>query len=298
MDKSYSLITISYKGDLKPFEDLCKSIDLHMPDVRHYVLVDRQDVPLFENFASDRRIIVDCSKELPQFRAFEFMGRRLWWRPMRTIVRGWIYQQIAKIHFSAKLKDDAVVIVDSDAVFLRPITPEHLFSGERVKLYHAPGKPSGPPSESDKWHNVALTSFGLPATGYTGSDYVSTAVIWSPEVVRGMIAQIERATGKKWYDALTKNFRFSEYVLYGVFCKMVAGSHQDLIEVTEQELAHCSWHHDLGDAEGIDHFVRSMDPVQTAVLIQSNLRMPAGQRAEIMQRFREEYEVLPHAARA
>ena len=285
MTKTYSLLTKTFRGDYEPFARLCESIDRFMPEARHYVLLDKSDLALFAPFASPHRILVDCSNILPRMHEFTLLGRRIWWLPFRRLIRGWIYQQLAKIEFVRTLEEDAIVLVDSDALFVQPLRPEHIFSEGKVRLFHNPGVPSGPTTESDKWHNVALRSFGLEPTGYTGFDYISQAVIWAPAIVRALVGKIESVNARNWIDVLLDNFRFSEYVLYGVFCERVEGEHRQMILPTEDELSHCSWHYDLATTEGVDHFVDSIRSDQVAVLIQSNLRLSAEMRADIIERF-------------
>lgn len=284
MTKVFCLVTKTYRGDLSAFTDLCRSIDQFMPDVRHVVLHDRRDREMIAAFAGPQRELVDCNDLLPGLREVTIAGRTVWWRAPFFPVRGWIYQQLAKIAAVALLNEDAAVLIDSDARFVSPIRHEHLFDGDRVRLFHRPGAPSGPVAESPKWHNVASQALGLTQRGYTGADYISNAVIWSPAVVRQMIERIERATGDAWFDPLIRPRRFSEYVLYGVFCEHVAGKHKELFSLAEGELAHCSWHYDFGSDEEIDRFVAEFDESKIAVLIQSNLSLSDAKREAIFNR--------------
>ena len=288
MPRTYSLLTKTFKRDLAAFSELCETIDRHMPAATHYVMVDRSDLAIFRPFASENRHIIDGTAMLPKFHEFEILGKRLWLRFPRSLVRGWIYQQLAKIEFVARCEEDAIVLVDSDTLFLRPLTNDHVFDGPATRLFHNPGVNSGPASQSAAWHNVALESIGLPPTGYSGYDYISQAVIWSPTVVRAMTERIEHVSRGPWYDQLIRNFRFSEYVIYGVFCEQLPGPHQDLVSVTDKELSHCSWHYDLDTPEGIDIFVKSMRPDQVAVLIQSNLQLDESVRRAIIDRLSTE----------
>lgn len=280
MARSFCIVTKTYHGDAGAFADLCRSIDRHMPDITHYVLVDRSDLALFAPYGSDRRKVIDCSALLPKFREFNLAGKRLWWRWPTRIVRGWIYQQLAKISFTATLTEDAALLIDSDALFVRPVAPEQIFSGERVKLWRSPEAGKSP--EHSKWHDVAMKSFGKAAVGYTGFDYISNAVIWSPPVVAAMIAKIESVSDRKWFDVLTANFRFSEYIQYGVFCDHVEGAHQQGIVPTEQELCHCSWHYDINTPEGVADFAGAIEDYHCAVLIQSNLKLEDHERRTIL----------------
>lgn len=286
MPERFALLTVTYRGDIGPFEQLCASIDRHMPDIDHYVLVDNSDVALFARFASCRRHLINCRERLPQLHEFQLLGKRLWWKFPATIIRGWIYQQLAKITVAASLTEEAVIVVDSDAVFIRPIEHDQIFRKDgAVSLYHRPGAPSGPASESPKWHNAALQALGLPQRGYTGADYISTAVVWSPAVVRAMIARIESTGKRSWIAALTRHYRFSEYVTYGVFCEHVAGDHATKVAVTDRELCHCSWHYDLDAEEGRQAFRAALQPHHVAVLVQSNLKMEEQRRAGILATF-------------
>lgn len=281
--RTFSILTKTYKGDYNSFCRLCDSIDRHSPGVTHYVLIDRSDRRLFARFASPTRHLIDCRDLLPDLREFNLGKRRLWWKPPHRIVRGWIYQQLAKLACVASLEEEAILLVDSDALFIGPLKKEHVFDGDRLFLFHNPGQADG--EEFARWHNVALRSFGLPETGYTGYDYITQGVIWSPAIVRAMLARIEKSTGLPWIDALIRNFRFSEYVLYGVFCEQVEGPHRQTVNPTSRELCHCSWHYDLSGPAGIEHFVASRKDHQIAVLIQSNLGMAEAQRNAILNRF-------------
>jgi len=282
MTKSFLLVTKTYKGDYALFEQLCASIDRLMPAVEHHILVDRSDLELFEPFATSRRKIICCTNELSQYRELNIGQRRLWWRWPGTLVRGWIFQQLAKLHYVRNLNVDAAVLVDSDAVFIRGIEPEDLFEGDRIKLYACPGKSSGPAEQSPKWHDVASRSLGLREKGYTGSDYISQAVIWSPTIIRQMLDRIETVCGTSWDRALTKSFRFSEYVIYGVFCEHAEGEHRSLISLTSKELCHCSWDYALSSKAEVQRFVTDIKSHHRAVLIQSNLGMSEAKRREIL----------------
>lgn len=284
MTRCFALATKTFKNDLADFAKLCETIDRHMPDVRHYVLIDRVDLPLFARFASPKRIIVDCDEALPELHQFQLLNRRLWWRFPAKIVRGWIYQQLAKISFVAGCTEDAIVLVDSDTKFIAPVQDRHVFDRDRVVLFRNPGKPSGGAGQSDRWHNFALKVLGQPENGYTGADYISQAVIWSPDVVRAMIGRIEQVTGKRWYDALIGRFRFSEYVVYGVFCEQLAGPHKNLVSPREEEICHCSWYYDLSSDGGVDAFVAGLADHHVAILLQSNLGMTEAQRQQIFAR--------------
>lgn len=292
MSKSFALLTKTFHQDLSVFERLCDSIDEHNPDLTHYVVIDKSDEAVFARFASDRRILLRADKLLPEFLELNLPGRRIWYRPPFHLVRGWIYQQLAKMQAVSGLKEDAVVLIDSDVLLMRSIQHDHVFDGDRVKLYHAPDKPSGPASESDKWHDVASQALGLPATGYTGADYISGVIAWSPKVVRAMLLEIEEAGDTSWVKRLIGNFRISEYVIYGVFCSQCDGEHQQLVAPTLYPLSLSSWLFDLTDPEGVEQYINAFQPYHVAGHIQSNLHLDDTVRDDIFARLRNRDGVM------
>lgn len=285
MTRTFAIFTKTYVGDLSRFTQLCESIDRHMPQVKHYVLVDHSDYALFAHFQSDRRLVIDCRTVLPQFTEINLPGRRLWWKFPAVLVRGWIYQQLIKIGFSATLKEDAVVVVDSDVTFRRALTEDDLFIGSAVKFYRAPDRADSP--QFDQWHRIAQKCLGVPETGYPGYDYIIPAISISPKVMRAMIARIEEATGRNWVAALCGHFRFSEYVLYGNFCDKVEGAHTGLVQATPDGFCHCSWDYDLDDPKGLDAFVAEFGERHACLVVQSNLGLTEQRRSEILARFEQ-----------
>lgn len=281
MPRSFALFTKTYRADLTAFAKLCESIDAVMPGTRHIVAVDTCDLELFQHFAGPSRELLDCGKFLPGLHEFSLLGRRLWLTNSGRVVRGWIHQQLAKLAIVASLDVQAVVIIDSDARFVAPVDRSRIFDGERVRLFHKPGAPSGPPEQSPKWHDAAAYTLGLPPRGYTGADYISGAIIWSPEVVRALLRHIEAKHRRGWLTPLLKPLRISEYVIYGVFCDHVAGAHHELISPTLADLAHCSWHYNFCKTGEIERFICELPDDAAAVLVQSNLKMSAARREEI-----------------
>ncbi len=287
---SFALVTKTYLGDIKPFTDLCKSIDRLMPDTQHYVLIDHADAAAFAPFEGPKRTIIDCSQLLPQLRETHLLRRRFWRIGFTRMVRGWIYQQIAKIAFVATMEEDAAVHLDSDVALLQPIKTEHVFPDGAVRLYHQPGSGKGP--HHLKWHKVAQRVLGLPQTGYSGSDYIGPLVSWSPVVISAIIDRIEATNRADWIKVLARHFRFSEYIIYGIFCDHIAGRHQQLITPSSDQSCHNCWGYDLFSSSEVDRFVSDLHEDHLAVLIQSNLHLPEQERRSILNRMKERFRTL------
>lgn len=282
-DPKFCLVTVTYAGDLERFERLCASIDKTMPDVTHYVLVDGVDYDAFANMRSAKRQIIATDTVLPQLKYFSFRGKRYWLSLFGAIVRPWIFQQLIKIKFVSERSEDMAIVVDSDAIFIRPITEQHLYQDGKAALYHAPGAANQPSHQ--KWHIAAAKALKIKAQNYFGSDYISTAVPWKPAVVKSMIAHIENNHVRPWYAVLASYFRFSEYIIYGVYNSHVSGEHQEQLYRTTKELCHCSWHYDLSDSHQLDKFVDDLHDHHVAVLVQSNLEMSVDDTDKIYDRF-------------
>lgn len=275
-----ALFTKSYAGDLALCTRLCASIDRTMPGLPHYLVVDRVDRPLFAPLVRGARVLVESEAHLPGLWQTQLFGRRLWLSAAGPPVRGWIQQQLAKLAVVATLPETAVVMVDSDVEFLRPLDPAALLREGRTRLYRAPGAGQGPGHRA--WHRVAARVLGLPATDYFGADYIANAVTWRPEVVRALLARIAAVTHLPWRVALTWRWRFSEYILYGVFAEHVAGPHRDLLFPDTADLCHSSWHYDLGTPAGRAAFLGGLAPQHAAVLLQSNLGLSLDARDALM----------------
>lgn len=278
-----ALLTVTYAGDLELCRRLCDSIDRHMPGIRHYLVIDRVDRGLFAPLVSANRVLVETEDLLPELFQTRILGRRVWLTPYGPPVRGWILQQLAKLALTSRLDEKVVVVTDSDAVFVRPLTRDAVLRDGRTRFYHAPGAAQLPPQM--KWHRIAARVLGLQPRDYFGADYISTAVPWRPEIVRALLARIRRTTWMPWRMALSWRFRFSEYILYGVFVDHVTGHHQDLVFHADADLCHCSWHYDLDDPAQRQAFIDDLGPHHAAVLIQSNLRLAEDKRAALMNAF-------------
>lgn len=272
----HALFTISWAGDLAACRDLCASIDRVSPGTPHYLVVDRVDAALFAPLAGGARRLIVADDVMRDMRQITFRGRRWWLTPYGPPVRGWIYQQLVKLAVVADLPHAAVTLIDSDAVLVRPLSPARLLRDGRTRLFRAPGMGQG--AEHVKWHRVARRVLGLPDGGYTGADYISTGVTWRPEVVRALLTHIRAATRLPWRMALSWRFRFSEYILYGVFAEHVPGPHRDRVFFDADDLCHGSWHYDLDAAEGRRAFLDGLQPHHAVVLVQSNLRLPEAER--------------------
>ena len=280
---NHALLTVSFRRDLALSEVLCETIDRLMPGVSHYLVVDACDFRDFQPLQASNRIILPSELFFPATMALNALGRRWRLSLLAPPIRGWIYQQIVKLAVVAALDHEAVTIIDSDAVLVRPIETERVLRGGRTRLYRAAG--GGRTSEHIRWHEAAADLLGLPRRGYFGADYISTAVTWRPTVVRALLAELDRRSWLPWRSALGWRWRFAEYILYGVFAEHVPGPHQNEVFFDADDICHCSWHYDLSTSEGAAAFRSGLTQRHAAVLIQSNLTLAAETRSDLLRSF-------------
>jgi len=74
--------------------------------------------------------------------------------------RGYLHQQIVKLHADDHTDADYVLVTDSDTLFTVPVTPETYFEGDKVKWIHTPWTPEMLASNTRAWFDVMGQFFG------------------------------------------------------------------------------------------------------------------------------------------
>lgn len=223
----FALITPSYGPDFERCRLLCESIDRWVEGhMTHYIVVDdAQDYRLFSQLANSRTQILHKRDILPAW-IQRIPGVRKFWFSWRTRpIRGWIFQQLAKIATAEHMSEDVAIFVDSDTMFVRPVNLEQRFFRDgALRLYSEPG--GNPESLTDhlQWHRNASALLGLAPTPMPAPDYVHNAVSWLGADVRRMCRHIEAHAGHSWVEAVASQWQFSEYILYGTYVERVLGA--------------------------------------------------------------------------
>lgn len=287
------LLTCSYRGDFDSCRLLCETIDRFAPWIEHRLIVPKRDLPLFGPLASARRDVVP-EEDLrpwwlmhlplpgPKWRRLLHLPRREVFLSLRGMpVRGWILQQMLKIAAVRDGKWDVVLHVDSDCVFFRPLTREHLIKDGRVRFYRNPGAANMEPHNS--WHRAAAQLLGLPPRDYFGADYIDSFIIWRKQIVREVTDRIEATTGKDWWTALSRTLHFAEYILYGIYVDQVRGA-DDGQYATARSLGMSRWSEGFADAAAEDAFIATMGADQVACNVQSTLGLSSEGRAAFLER--------------
>lgn len=220
---SYALVTPSFRLDLDRCELLVESVARHAaPGLRHYLVVDRRDLPLFAHLRSSRTELLVVEDIIPRW-LVRIPGVRRFWMSFRTPpVRNWILQQMVKLSIPSVVPEDVLLYTDSDTFFIAPYDPAGFERDGRVPLFVETGM-RGVLDYNDRWHGAAAKLIGLPVeTGYDTS-YVGNVICWRSQNARRLQERIAEITGRRWQRAIATQMAFSEYTLYGLYCTALLG---------------------------------------------------------------------------
>jgi hypothetical protein len=287
VESQMAVVTPTYAPDLDLFSDLHESVLRWFPtDVRHMVVVNEPDLPLFRRFQGPRCVVVGVGDVLPQsVRALPLT--KLWVNLRRPIppLRGWIVQQLVKLAVAEQVEERVVVMADSDLVFIRPITRETFVRRGLVRLYRKDDGVDGSLPRHLRWHAAARELLGLPpAPAPPLPDYVSSLNTWDRDVVRRTLRRIEEVTDRRWLDAVGKELHFSEWTLYGIYADEFERARS--VSVSTESLCHSYWDTAPLTVEEAAALLASVDPHDVAYMIGAKSNTPLSvRRAAHAQRY-------------
>ena len=271
---SVALLTPSHAKDFERCALLCRSIDAFVTGyTKHYVIVNDEDVGLFQKLQSKRRVIVPASHYLPKWlwavpRALQLGQRRIWVSLLSYPVHGWHVQQILKIAGVLAAPEDRVAIIDSDNVFFRAFDVGRYAGSDKTPLFFDHHAIRADSPMHGVWLRNADRLLGLPETQFPADDFVGNVLVWDKKTAQAMTGAIKSATGINWALALCRIRRFSEYLLYGRFVT-ASPAHLARHECVEQSPAFSHWDSDRLDRLSIQAMMRAASLAQSALCIQS-----------------------------
>ncbi|GAA2878215.1 DUF6492 family protein [Nonomuraea rubra] len=275
-----AVITPSYAPDAELFADLHRSVlEFTSDDTIHHVFVPPGDREAFARFEGPRCHVWVRSELLPR-RYLRMPGTDVYvnyrrpWPPLR----GWVMQQTVKIASVGLIDADAMLIVDSDAVLVRPTSAESFSRDGRLCLYRLENGVTAEMKRHVIWHQVARDLLGLPpAPPAPLPDYVTALTFWDPEIVRAMQRRITQVTGRDWLDAFNAQLHVSEFILYGVFVDEVLKADPPI----NTTICHLSYNHEPWDEARAVAFADQLpqDAVGMMISAKSHTPMEARQAA-------------------
>lgn len=279
------VVTPSYLPDLELCKDLNRSLLRHTPpSFRHQILVSRRDMVRFRGLEGTRTTVENARDLLPaSFLRLPLVNGWVSVRKPWPPVRGWIAQQIVKIAAAARSNADAVLLVDSDMVFVRPVVASVYLVASGPTMYRADDAVHDGMPRHVLWHRTARELLGLDPAAASPPlpDYICWPCAWSPELVRRMLRRIEEVTGKPWQLALGCCLHLSEMILYGVYVDEVLDPAARPHVVGDMKCANHSAEIPLGKAE-LEDLVAGLRPDDVAVMVSSKSGTDLKVRREVL----------------
>jgi hypothetical protein len=247
---TFAFITPSYAPDFQRCKLLCWSIKQFVTQpVKHYIVVDRRDLALFQQLADEHTIILAKEDILPRWiKRLPFVGKKNIWlnvkgyRSGNWLLRGWLIQQIVKLSAAKYSTEDVLVFVDSDVAFIDAFDPQTLVNPSgQVRLFRVP-HPDDPEEEfGRRWKRIANQLLSLPIDNQYEDFYVSQIVTWRRDKLMHLYQQVEQTYPEGWIEAIAQVNDLSEYVLYGVFATYVLGERSGHYDDYHQKICWCHW---------------------------------------------------------
>lgn len=226
MNRSYAIITPSFKNDYERCKLLVKSIQLFAPtNIKHYIIIDNKDEKLFRPLKQSNTILLLKEDILPWWikkTSFKINGKGIWINLKGNIIRGWIIQQIIKIGIANHISEDVLVYMDSDEFLVRRINFEEIFEKDgKVMLFRKAGE------TEINWDKTVSKLLHISLDNCRNIGYVEHPVIWLRQNVLKLQKYLEEKNKKNWINAISNNWHFSEYQLYGNFIDNIIKNESD-----------------------------------------------------------------------
>lgn len=269
--RGLTLLTPTFGRDLERFALLRESMDRGGVDLPHVAVVHTEDVAAFRAIKHNHRLTVRTTAEVlpPELerrrvaRGYPRRDPRHWIRPRP--LHGWMSQQYVKILGPSVCETDSVVVLDSDELFVRPVTEDAFFAEDgRLHLYESEG-PMTP--ELAEWFIHAARFFELRMTAVHAAHYTWSPVPVHAAVAAGLMAALEERSGLAWYEAMDR-FQLMEYTALGVYARHLDGCRHQVPVAPRGAKLFCLPEH----VEGLAVKLKAVreDPEVFLVRVQSN----------------------------
>lgn len=284
---SLAIITPSYGPDAELCRDLNASVLSNTEtSTVHYLVVPRRDLSLFAALRGPRTQVWCVDDLLPRY-IFAVPRVNFWINGHQPFppIRGWIVQQAVKLRAASLIEADVLLSVDSDVVFVRPVTTDTFRRDGRICLYRKDASiDSGLPRHLI-WHDVARTLLGASPENPPLPDYIHSPNVWDHHIIVAMLKRIEEQTGRPWIDAICRQLYFSECTLYGVFVDNVLGEDANVAPVGSMR-CHNYWETSPLSAATAEAFVHAIPADDVAVMISAKSGTPLDIRRAALSRLR------------
>jgi Family of unknown function (DUF6492) len=248
-DFTFAFVTPSYAPDFQRCKLLCWSIKQFVTlPIKHYIIVDRKDLILFQQLADFNTIILTKEDILPAWiKQAPFFSRKNIWFNLKGhksgnwLLRGWLIQQIIKLAAAQYVAEEVIVFVDSDVAFIDNFDVHTLVQGDQVRLFRVDHSTDQDTPLWKQWKNTAKRLLNLPLENNYYDYYVSQIVTWRRDTLIQMYCFIEQNFQQNWLEVIATVKDLSEYVLYGLFANYVLGEKAGHYDNHLQKICWCYW---------------------------------------------------------
>jgi hypothetical protein len=264
-----AIVTPSFARDFELCRALNDSVMQFVPaPAKHYIFVDRCDLALFRRLEGSRTVVAAIEDILPRG-LFKVPFSKKWWISTSALypAKGWMVQQLAKLSAPRVLKEQAVVNMDSDVRFIRPVDPTLFARDGQTRLYCKPGGIVAGMLHV-KWHQNICRLLGVKPDELPMDDYVGNVISWDRSLVLDACARVEAVTGLPWHVALTRARLVSEYLLYGLYVDKVVGVRNARVWIDERPWCHTYWGRAPLAHEDVERFVGGLQDDDVAFSIE------------------------------
>lgn len=235
-------LTVTWSADRSHFSLLHHSLGLSaLAAVPHHVVVQHEDLALFQGFADARTQLHSSADILPDEVEAHRNGARTWQRrlgrgatrlagslarhlghPEWVRYTGWHTQQLTKLAFVAASAVDTVVVMDSDVIVTPHASAEDFLRPGHIVCYRDERPAASLRGKVRHWQQTACRLFGDPFTGGVAYDgYYDTPFVMHAPSVRALLAWLEQRYAQPWWLTLVQQppRRWSEFGIYKHFLR-------------------------------------------------------------------------------
>lgn len=278
IQKCPRLLTVTWSGDLAHFRLLRESLrQSALVDCPHEVIVQQEDLALFEPFRADGVLLRSTAEVLPekiehrrrQARRHQLrwgrrgtklagsVARRCRW-PRWPRYTGWHTQQLCKLMAASSAGAETVVVLDSDVVVTRhartaDFLPTHPGTIRCIQDWQPADAVS---RKAAHWQATAHRLLRLPEPRGARRDvYYDTPFVFDAAALQALLAWLEQQYRQPWWRTLIASppRQWSEFGLYRAWLRY---RHEVPVEWLDRSLS--GYVYDASDVARLEQQVRAL----------------------------------------
>ena len=176
--------------------------------------------------------------------------------------------------------EQAIMHVDSDVAFFRSFAPTDAFDGDKPRFFRALGQTRNPMHMP--WVESSCNFLGASVPDSHAAHYIENCVLWSSDVTRAMVEQIETHQGKPLHEAIFDASTMSEYYLYGIFADLFGQADR----LAGEDVSFCNSYWPSNEVDPVDFasLAARVTPKHCAIAVQSTHSLTLEDRSAIYAR--------------